>query len=78
MTNTELVESYIEKWKLEPPHDATFDDLMDNGVKLDSTNEGTCLLYRYNGEYYVVLPDNSVITADEDREMEKPTFTEWY
>ncbi len=44
----------------------TYDQLFDEGRKLASDNEGTCFLYRYKGADYVVLPDNTVITHEED------------
>ncbi len=43
--------------------------LKDNGTKIDTACEGTCILYEYNGTEWVVLADNSVITREEDNRV---------
>lgn len=49
----------------------TYELLQEEGEFLDSTVEGTCRLYLYNGHEYVVLCDNSVITREEDNAFEE-------
>lgn len=48
------------------------------GELLDATLEGTVLLYELDGQKYVVLPDNTVISQEEDCEIEGSSFPEWY
>lgn len=52
----------------------TYTYLQDNGERLESACEGTCFLYSLNGENYVVLQDNSIITQKEDNELSDPIF----
>lgn len=40
--------------------------LNENGKLIKTAMDGTCQLWRYNNIDWVVLPDNSVITLDED------------
>jgi len=51
----------------------TYEYLQANGKKLESAFNGTCFLYELNGVKYVVLQDNSVITQEEDNQM-NPVF----
>lgn len=44
----------------------TYDFLHDHAKLIDTAYDGTCQLWIYNGEEYVVLSDNSVITRLED------------
>lgn len=62
----------MEPIKTELP---TFDKLMemrnqDQAKIVWSANEGTCFLWEVEGnpEFYVTLPDNSVITQKQDNE----------
>ncbi len=48
--------------------------LLNNGTKLESSQEGTCTLYELEGKEYVVLADNTVITRDEDLADDDPIF----
>ena len=59
--------------KLQPMQIVSYELLISRGDKLSSALEGTCFLYRYDGKEYVVLPDNTVITRDEDNE-DNPIF----
>lgn len=54
-------------------------DLERKGVAkiLETAHEGTCQLWRVNTDEpseYVVLPDNTVLTREEDMDDESPTF----
>ena len=52
----------------------TYNELLENGTKLEGASEGTCYLYSYRGINYVVLSDNSIITQEEDNEFNDPIF----
>ena len=52
----------------------TIQKLRAEGEKIASTLEGTVHLWEHNGTEYVVLPDNSVITRDEDEQDDLPCF----
>ena len=52
-------------------NEITYELLAREGEFLDSTVEGTCRLYLYNGHEYVVLCDNSVITREENNTFEE-------
>ena len=56
----------------------SYDYLIDNGDRIDSTNDGTCILYQYGDQYYVVLCDNTVITQQEDIDNEGSLLPEYY
>ena len=51
-----------------------YEFLEENGEKLNSVIEGSCILYEYNGIEYVVLCDNTVITREEDNNMDDAIF----
>ena len=46
------------------------------GEKLDSTCEGTVMLYELDSQKYVVLQDNTVITFEEDESFGS-SFPDW-
>jgi hypothetical protein len=52
----------------------TYTFLREHGTFLDSALEGTCRLYRYKNNEYVVLCDNTVITRDEDNSIGDAIF----
>lgn len=60
--------AHLHEYKVDGEDMITFDILREKGEKLDSAQEGTCFLYRYNDTEYVVLADNTVITREEDNE----------
>jgi len=51
----------------------TIDTLRGSGELIDTSEQGTCQLWLLNGNEYVVLSDNTVITREEDL-SDSPVF----
>lgn len=58
--------------------DITYKELSANGELIDTTAEGTVMLFKFKDKYYVVLSDNSVITHEEDIRDGDPFFPKTY
>ena len=53
----------------------TLETLRDNADIIDTAEEGTCTLFKYNDIEYVVLQDNTIITREEDNNgLSDPVF----
>ena len=52
----------------------TYSELNENGNLINTALEGTCQLWELNGNEWVVLCDNTVISREADEKSEDPIF----